>query len=88
VTIRLLFGPYGVPTSEGVDRFAAYGVNAVWFHGFNPQAFEACEASQLAACVEFKTFRADFSKYFWRRSKRLYWMVSAVLNLPVSGSII
>jgi len=63
VTIPLLFGPYGVPTSDGVDRFAAYGANAAWFHGFNSQAFEACEASHIAACVEFKTFRADFDKH-------------------------
>jgi hypothetical protein len=63
MAIPLLFGPYGVPTSHDVDRFAANGANAVWFHGFNPQAFETCEASGIAACVEFKTFRADFSKH-------------------------
>jgi hypothetical protein len=63
MTIPLLFGPYGVPTSDGVDRFSAYGANAVWFHGFNSQAFEACEASHIAACVEFKTFRADLGKH-------------------------
>jgi len=63
MAIPFLFGPYGVPTSDDVDRFAAYGANAAWFHGFNPQAFEACEASHIAACVEFKTFRADFGKY-------------------------
>lgn len=58
----VFFGPYGVPTAESVDRFAEFGANAAWFHGFNPRAFEACAASQIAACVEFKTFRADFGK--------------------------
>lgn len=63
MAIPLFFGPYGVPTSDGVDRSAAYGASAAWFHGFNSQAFEACAASRIAACVEFKTFRADFTKH-------------------------
>jgi hypothetical protein len=32
----------------------------LWFHGFNEDAFEACVQHDIAACVEFKTFRADF----------------------------
>lgn len=55
-----LFGPYGDPTDGPVDRYRAYGANAVWFHGFNPRAFDVCRDHDLAPCVEFKTFRADF----------------------------
>ncbi len=58
----LLFGPYGDPTASRIHRLTEYGVNAVWFHGFNPQAFEACRERDLAPCVEFKTFRADFEE--------------------------
>ena len=56
----LYFGPYGAAALEYIDRFAAYGANAFWFHGFDPAAFAACQKYDLAACVEFKTFRADF----------------------------
>jgi hypothetical protein len=55
-----LFGPYGSPAIEYAPRFANYGANAFWFHGFDPKAFEASQKYQIAACVEFKTFRADF----------------------------
>lgn len=58
-----LFGPYGSAAMAFLDRFAAYGANALWFHGFDPAAFEACQAQGIAACVEFKTFRADFAAY-------------------------
>lgn len=58
-----LFGPYGSASIQYADRFAAYGANAIWFHGFDPQAFEACEKHDLSACVEFKTFRADFAEH-------------------------
>lgn len=61
MTIPLLFGPYGSPAVEHIGSFADFGVNAFWFHGFNPDAFEACQKHQIAACVEFKTFRADFN---------------------------
>ena len=57
-----LFGPYGSGALAYADRLAGYGVNAAWFHGFNPAAFEACAQHGLAACVEFKTFRADFDE--------------------------
>jgi hypothetical protein len=60
-TVPVLFGPYGSAAVEFIDRFERYGANALWFHGFDPVAFEACEATGVAACVEFKTFRADFS---------------------------
>jgi hypothetical protein len=56
-----LFGPYGSPAIEYADRLADYGANAFWFHGFDPDAFETCQKFRLAACVEFKTFRADFN---------------------------
>ncbi|GAG51253.1 unnamed protein product, partial [marine sediment metagenome] len=62
MNIPLLFGPYGSAALEHADRFAQYGANALWFHGFNPAAFEACARREVAACVEFKTFRADFEK--------------------------
>lgn len=58
-----LYGPYGSAAVQYADRLADYGVNAVWFHGFDRQAFEASERHQIAACVEFKTFRADFSEH-------------------------
>ena len=61
--IPLLFGPYGSGALEHVDQLAQSGANAVWFHMFNPEAFEACEKHGIAACVEFKTFRADFNQH-------------------------
>jgi len=61
--IPLLFGPYGSGALEYVDQLAQYGANAVWFHMFNPEAFETCEKHGIAACVEFKTFRADLDQH-------------------------
>jgi hypothetical protein len=55
-----LFGPYGSAALDVIERLPDYGANAVWFHGFNPAAFEACARFPVAPCVEFKTFRADF----------------------------
>jgi hypothetical protein len=55
-----LFGPYGSSALPYASQFKQFGANAFWFHGFDPQAFEACAQHELAACVEFKTFRADF----------------------------
>ncbi len=63
MTVPLLFGPYGNPAVAEIDTLSDYGVNAVWFHGFNPRAFETCRAYNLAPCVEFKTFRADFDAH-------------------------
>lgn len=57
----LLFGPYGSSALEYLPIFSDYNANAFWFHGFNPQAFEACRRNGIAPCVEFKTFRADFN---------------------------
>jgi hypothetical protein len=34
----------------------------LWFHGFDAQAFAACQKYGIAPCVEFKTFRADFDE--------------------------
>ena len=59
-TIPALFGPYGGGAVEFIDRFERYGANALWFHGFSPAAFDACQKHRIAACVEFKTLRADF----------------------------
>lgn len=58
-----LFGPYGSSALPFVDRFAAYGANAFWFHGFDAAAIDACNRRGVAACVEFKTFRADFDAH-------------------------
>jgi hypothetical protein len=60
--VPLFFGPYGSAALAYGDRFAPYGANACWFHGFDPQAFEACARHGIAPCVEFKTFRADLEK--------------------------
>jgi hypothetical protein len=57
-----LYGPYGSAAIDYAAQLAAYNVNAVWFHGFNSAAFTACAQHGLAACVEFKTFRADFNE--------------------------
>jgi len=48
---------------EHVKRFAQYDANALWFHGFDASAFEVCARYGIAACVEFKTFRGDFSAH-------------------------
>ncbi|MEF3302560.1 hypothetical protein [Paenibacillus sp. GYB003] len=60
MSMPLLFGPYGSAKLPGDVK--DFGVNAVWFHGFQEQAFEDCALLALEACVEFKTFRADFGK--------------------------
>lgn len=59
----LLFGPYGSAALEYGDRFMDNGANACWFHGFDAVAFETCARHSLAACVEFKTFRAGFDAH-------------------------
>src|SRR5689334_20749687 len=61
--IPLLFRPYGSGALQYVDGFELYGANACWFHGFDAAAFEACARHHLHACVEFKTFRADFAAH-------------------------
>ncbi len=58
-----LYGPYGSNALEFIAHFADYGANALWFHGFNPAAFESCIRHAIAPCVEFKTFRADFEAH-------------------------
>jgi hypothetical protein len=61
--VPILFGPYGSAALDHADRLDQHGANAVWFHGFNPAAFDVCEQYELAAYVEFKTFRADFNQH-------------------------
>jgi hypothetical protein len=61
MSVPLLFGPYGSAALEHIDKLTASGANALWFHGFSPQAFESCARHDIAPCVEFKTFRADFA---------------------------
>ena len=58
-----LFGPYGSGALALAERLTAFGANAVWFHGFDVDAFEACARHGIAPCVEFKTFRADFVQH-------------------------
>ena len=60
--IPLLFGPYGSGAVKYIEQFSRYGVNALWFHMFDARAFDACQQHGIHACVEFKTFRADFDK--------------------------
>jgi hypothetical protein len=62
-TTPRLYGPYGRNAIEFIDQFAGYGANACWFHMFDATAFEACERHGIAACVEFKTFRANFVEH-------------------------
>jgi hypothetical protein len=61
--IPLLFGPYGRAALAKPDKLAAFDANACWFHMFDDGAFETCARHGLAACVEFKTFRADFRSH-------------------------
>ncbi|MCX6043702.1 MAG: hypothetical protein NT075_01210 [Chloroflexi bacterium] len=63
MSIPMLFGPYGSSALSFIDRFARYGANTLWFHGFDPVAFAACARHQIVPCVEFKTFRADFDAH-------------------------
>jgi hypothetical protein len=63
VAIPLLFGPYGRSAIERIDALTAHSANAIWFHGFDASAFEACARAGIAPCVEFKTFRADFGQH-------------------------
>jgi hypothetical protein len=63
MAVPLLFGPYGGAALAHAGQLATYGANACWFHGFDTAAFAACDRHGLAACVEFKTFRADFDAH-------------------------
>jgi hypothetical protein len=60
--MNALFGPYGTLSPSHTDAFRAGAANAVWFHGFNGELFERCASVGAAACVEYRTFRADFDK--------------------------
>lgn len=63
MAFKPLFGPYGSSALEFIQHFEQYGADALWFHGFDARAFEACQKQHVAACVEFKTFRADFNAH-------------------------
>ena len=58
-----LLGPYGGLAPAGKQRFKDSEANALWFHGFNPEMFDLAVAAGKKACVEFKTFRTDFSEH-------------------------
>ncbi|MEO7910222.1 MAG: hypothetical protein ABIV47_11275 [Roseiflexaceae bacterium] len=60
MTTPLLFGPYGSAALAHANQLSSYDANACWFHMFDEAAFEMCARHGIAACVEFKTFRADF----------------------------
>lgn len=62
ISLPPLFGPYGSSALEHADQLAPHGANACWFHGFDADAFDACARVELHACVEFKTFRANFDE--------------------------
>lgn len=59
----ILCGPYGRNALDYAERYASIGANASWFHMFDQSAFERCAHHGIAACVEFKTFRADFDQH-------------------------
>jgi hypothetical protein len=61
--IPLLFGPYGSAALAQIGQLTAYDANACWFHMFDASAFDICARHAIAACVEFKTFRADFDAH-------------------------
>ena len=61
--IKPWFGPYGSGALEYINRFKQYGADAAWFHMFDARAFDACQKHNIAPCVEFKTFRADFDAH-------------------------
>jgi hypothetical protein len=63
MTIPRLFGPYGSAALAHSAAPVAAGANASWFHMFDAAAFETCARHGIAACVEFKTFRADFDAH-------------------------
>lgn len=63
MNIPLLFGPYGSAALAHSDKLAHYDANACWFHMFDQRAFEICAQQNIAACVEFATFRADFTAH-------------------------
>lgn len=63
MTIPILYGPYGSGALAHAAAFADLGANACWFHMFDADAFETCARHRIAACVELKTFRADFEQF-------------------------
>ncbi len=60
-SVPLVFGPYGRAALDHAETLLDSGANSVWFHGFDDQAFDLCARHDLAPCVEFPTFRADFA---------------------------
>lgn len=60
---QALYGPYGGVNESGFSSFRDSAANAVWFHGFNPEMFALAGKAGKAACVEYKTFRADFAEH-------------------------
>lgn len=63
MTLPRWFGPYGSSAIPVIHQLPGANANALWFHGFDDAAFDACAKHGIAACVEFKTFRADFTRH-------------------------
>ena len=59
----MLIGPYGSFQPEIARSVADSGANALWFHGFNREGFESAKSASIHACVEYKTFRANFDEH-------------------------
>ena len=57
-----LFGPYGTRALEYASELLGHGCNAAWFHGFNETALNTYARHGIAACVECKTFRANYDE--------------------------
>ena len=61
--MNTMIGPYGSAALNYAASFKDIQANTAWFHGFDPWAFEECAKHGIQACVEFATFRADYTKY-------------------------
>ncbi|TFH05775.1 MAG: hypothetical protein E4H09_01435, partial [Spirochaetales bacterium] len=55
-------GTYGQPGIAVAGQLRDAGCNTLWFHGFDEDAFQACAGAGLQPCVEFRTFREDFTR--------------------------
>jgi hypothetical protein len=58
-----LRGTYGEGGIGHAREIKESGCNALWFHGFREEGFNACEKHDLGAGVEFRTFRGDYDAH-------------------------
>ena len=61
MSLPLWFGPYG--GGDLPRNVKDYGVNAIFFHGFNEKMFNSCADLGIEAIVEFKTFRGNYVEH-------------------------